>query len=109
MPKEDQVKLAGDFSKIPGVTVREVREFLELPPTGDDSIDDLVLNLPGDNGVPGQRRNGFPDQPLPGEGGRPPNGSNTTAFGTAGAALALILSQAVALAVRARRARRASR
>ena len=84
MPKEDQVKLAGDFSKIPGVTVREVREFLELPPTGDDSIDDLVLNLPGDNGVPGATREGFPDQPLPGEGGRPPNGNNTTAFGTVG-------------------------
>lgn len=84
MPKEDQVKLAGDFSKIPGVTVREVREFLELPPTGDDSIDDLVLNLPGDSGVPGATRNGFPDQPLPGEGGRPPNGNNTTAFGTVG-------------------------
>lgn len=84
MPQEDQVKLAGDFASIPGVTVKEVREFLDLPPTGDPEIDDLVLNLPGDNGVPGDTRNGIPDQPLPGEGGRPPNGQNTASFGTVG-------------------------
>jgi HK97 family phage portal protein len=37
MPQEDQVKLAADFASIPGVTVKEVREFLDLPPTGDPS------------------------------------------------------------------------
>lgn len=84
MPQEDQVKLAGDFASIPGVTVKEVREFLDLPPTGDKSIDDLVLNLPGADGMPGDTRNGFPDRNLPGEPGRPPNGENTAAFGTVG-------------------------
>jgi HK97 family phage portal protein len=84
MPAEDQVKLAGDFASIPGVTVKEVREFLDLPPTGDPEIDDLVLNLPGEDGVPGDTRNGFPDRNLPGEAGRPPNGENTAAFGTVG-------------------------
>lgn len=84
MPLEDQVKLAGDFASIPGVTVREVRAWLGLDPTGDPNIDDLVLNLPGDNGKPGDTRGGFPDQPLPGEPGRPPKGENTAAFGTVG-------------------------
>jgi HK97 family phage portal protein len=84
MPAEDQVKLAGDFATIPGVTVKEVREFLDLPPTGDPEIDDLVLNLPGDDGLPGDTRNGFPDRNLPGEPGRPPRGENTAAFGTVG-------------------------
>jgi HK97 family phage portal protein len=84
LPKEDQVKLAGDFASIPGVTVREVREFLDLPPTGDPDIDELVLNLPGDNGLPGDTRNGFPDPNLPGEPGRPPVGQNTASFGTVG-------------------------
>ena len=104
--RRDQVKLAGDFSKIPGVTVREVRGFLELPPTGDDSYDDLVLNLPGDNGVPGQRAMASRTSHSQG-GGRPPNGNNTTAFGTVGGGNRLILSRALGLAVRARRARRA--
>jgi HK97 family phage portal protein len=84
MPKEEQVKLAGDFAGIPGVTVKEVREFLDLPPTGDPDIDDLVLNLPGDDGLPGDTRNGFPDRNLPGEPGRPPKGENTAAFGRVG-------------------------
>ena len=108
MPKEDQVKLAGDFSKIPGVTVREVREFLELPPTGDDSIDDLVLNLPGDNGVPGQPQ-WLPGPATPGEGGRPPNGSNTTAFGTVGGGARPDLVAGSRARRPSERARRASR
>jgi HK97 family phage portal protein len=84
VPREDQIKLAGDFASIPGVMVKQVLAFLGLPPTGDDSIDDLVLNLPGDNGLPGDTRNGFPDMPLPGEPGRPPKRDNTAAFGTVG-------------------------
>lgn len=88
MPKEDQVKLAGDFASIPGVTVREVRDFLDLPPTGDKEIDDLVLNLPGDEAGTGQpgdpTRQGIPDRNLPREAGRPPNGSSTRAIGTVG-------------------------
>jgi hypothetical protein len=51
---------------------------------GDKAIDDLVLNLPGDNGLPGDTRNGIPDRNLPGEAGRPPNGANTASFGTVG-------------------------
>lgn len=82
MPKEDQVKLAGDFASIPGVTVKEVREFLDLPPTGDPEIDNFVLNMPGEEGEEGDTRNGFPDRNLPGEPGRPPNGENTRGFGS---------------------------
>lgn len=84
MPKEDQVKLAGDFAAIPGVKVKQVLEFLDLPPTGDKDIDELVLNLPGEDGMPGDTRNGFPDRNLPGEAGRPPKGENTAAFGRVG-------------------------
>lgn len=84
MPKEDQVKLAGDFAAIPGVKVKQVLEFLDLPPTGDKEIDELVLNLPGEDGMAGDTRRGFPDRNLPGEAGRPPNGENTAAFGRVG-------------------------
>jgi hypothetical protein len=64
--------------------VREIREFLDLPPTGDSEIDDLVLNLPGEEGVEGDTRNGFPDRNLPGEPGRPPEGENTRVIGKVG-------------------------
>jgi HK97 family phage portal protein len=90
MPKQDQVKLAGDFAGIPGVTVREVREFLDLPPTGDPEIDDLVLNLPGEEGMEDDARNGFPDRNLPGEPGRPPRPENTRTIGRVGEGVTMV-------------------
>jgi len=84
LPKEEQVKLAGEFAALPGVTVKEVREFADLPPTGDPEIDDLVLNLPGEEGMEGDTRNGIPDRNLPGEAGRPPKGENTRTIGQVG-------------------------
>lgn len=84
MPREEQIKLGGDFAAIPGVTVAEVREFVDLPPLGDPGIDELVLNLPGDNGDSEGTRDGIPDRPLGSEPGRPPKGDNTASFGTVG-------------------------
>jgi HK97 family phage portal protein len=84
LPKEEQIKLAGEFAALPGVTVKEVREFADLAPTGDSEIDDLVLNLPGEEGLPGDTRNGIPDRNLPGEAGRPPNPVNTRTIGQVG-------------------------
>jgi HK97 family phage portal protein len=85
MPQEDLVKLSGDFSSIPGVKVREVRRFLveggilDEESTGDDEIDEMVLNLPGEE-LDEDGQGGFADRPLPGEPGRPPKGENTKKF-----------------------------
>lgn len=84
MPKEEQIKLAGEMGALPGVLVKEVREFADLPPTGDPEIDDLVLNLPGEEGLPEDTRNGIPDKNLPGEAGRPPKPENTRTIGQVG-------------------------
>lgn len=77
MPPEEQIKLATNLAAIPGIKVKQVLNFLNLPPTGDEEIDDMVLNLPGEEGEEGDTRNGFPDRNLGGEGGRPPKGENT--------------------------------
>lgn len=82
MPIEDQFKLGGEFAKVPGVTVREVREQFNLPRLAavmDDeakakSIEELVLNMPDPLGAD---KGGVADQPLPGEAGRPPKPENT--------------------------------
>lgn len=79
MPPEDRIRLAGSFASLPGVRVREVRDYAGLQPLG-TAIDEVVLNLPGDNGTADNTRNGHPDYNLPGEGGRPPNAENTLAF-----------------------------
>jgi HK97 family phage portal protein len=85
MPQEDAVKLSGDFAAIPGVKVREVRSFLveagilSSETTGDDEIDEMVLNLPGEE-LDEDGQGGFADRPLPGEPGRPPKGENTKRF-----------------------------
>ncbi len=85
MPQEELVKLSGDFSSIPGVKVREVRRFLveggilDVESTGDDDIDEMVLNLPGEE-LDEDGQGGFADRPLPGESGRPPKGENTKTF-----------------------------
>jgi HK97 family phage portal protein len=74
MPIEAQINLATNFATLPGVKIKEVREFVNLPPLG-DKRDDLVLNLPGDN----TNSSGVKDRPLGTEPGRPPNGANTSA------------------------------
>lgn len=85
MPIEDRLDLAQSFGALPGVTVREVREFADLPPLGDDQtdeqgnvIDEIVLNLPGDN----QNESKIKDKNLGSEPGRPPNPENTASFNT---------------------------
>lgn len=82
MPIEDQFKLGGEFAKVPGVLVKEVRSQFNLPPLvsvmEDESkakeIEELVLNMPDPLGAD---KGGVPDQPLPGEKGRPPKPENT--------------------------------
>lgn len=75
LPIEDKFQLAQDFAVLPGVRVREVREQVGLQPLGDER-DEIVLNLPGEDG----NASTVKDQPLAGEPGRPPDGSNTAAF-----------------------------
>lgn len=79
MPVEDRIRLTSSFAAIPGVRVREVRDYAGLEPLGDER-DDIVLNLPGENGTVTNHDGGLPDRPLAGEAGRPPKGENTTAF-----------------------------
>lgn len=92
MPLEDQVRLVSQFAGIPGVTVDEVRGYMNLGPHPDKTIGEMTLNLPGEEagtGQPGETptSNGFPDRSLAGEAGRPPNPSNTKAFPRRGGAL----------------------
>lgn len=86
MPIEDRIRLASAFAAIPGVRVREVREYVGLDRLGDER-DDLVLNLPGIDGTEDDTHAGIPDNNLEGEGGRPPNPSNTSAFPKPGGSL----------------------
>lgn len=80
MPIEDRIKLTTAFAAIPGVRVREVREYAGLDPIGDPEIDDLILNVPGEEGTEEDPRNGFPDKNAAGEAGRPPRPENTKLF-----------------------------
>lgn len=75
MPIEEQIKLAGEYASLPGVKVREVREFVKLPPLETEE-DDLILNLPGDN----ENDSEVKDRNLGSEAGRPPKGENTAAI-----------------------------
>jgi hypothetical protein len=90
MPLEELVRNAGTIATLPGVKVREVREFLAPlgwpESTGDTTIDETVLNLPGEN-LNANGQGGFPDRGLPAEPGRPPLGQNTKAFPKAGTAM----------------------
>lgn len=85
MPPEEAVKVAGAIASVPGVKVREVRaqyrQFGIEESTGDPEIDELVLNLPGEE-MDEDGQGGFADRNLPGEAGRPPDGENTRSFGT---------------------------
>jgi HK97 family phage portal protein len=84
MPIEDQFKLGGEFAKIPGVLVKEVRRQFNLKPLRDEmedeakakEIEEKVLNMPGDN----ENGSDVKDQPLPGEPGRIPDPANTATF-----------------------------
>lgn len=79
MPPEQRLQLATNFATLPGVKIREVRDYAGLDPLGDER-DDIVLNMPGQDGTAADTTNGFPDQNLGGEAGRPPNPENTQAF-----------------------------
>ena len=86
MPIEDQFKLGGEFAKIPGVLVKEVRKQFNLEPLREvmsgpkaaeaEEIENLVLNMPGEN----DNASGVKDQPLPGEAGRAPDPAHTATF-----------------------------
>lgn len=79
MPEEERARLTTNFASIPGVKVREVREYAGLEPLGDER-DDWVLNLPGEDGTEDDHDGGNPDRPLGSEAGRPPNPENTSRF-----------------------------
>jgi HK97 family phage portal protein len=82
MPAEQRLQLASTFAALPGVKVREIRDYAGLDPLG-DWRDDVVLNLPGEDGTAADTTAGHPDQNLAGEAGRPPNPENTVAFPSA--------------------------
>lgn len=72
LPEKDRLTLAAVFSALPGVKVREVREYVDLPPLGDER-DEIVLNMPGI----GVEAGGSPMGAVPGPaGGRPANPNN---------------------------------
>lgn len=88
MSVEDIVKTGSDFAAVPGIKVREVRRYFAPlgieESTGDEDIDETVLNLPGENmDATGQGVDGGPglaDRGAASEAGRPPKGENTAAF-----------------------------
>lgn len=85
---EDLVKVNAEIAALPGIKVRELRRLYKPfgieESTGDPKIDEMVLNLPGENlgpdGKPVNGGAGFADRPLGSEPGRPPLGQNTRAF-----------------------------
>ena len=85
MPQEELVKLSSDFAALPGIKVRELRRLLveggilDEESTGDTEIDDMVINLPGEE-LDEDGQGGFADRPLGSEPGRPPKGENTKRF-----------------------------
>lgn len=84
MPIEDKLDLAQSLASLPGVQVHQVLELVDLEPTGDESIDNLVLNLPGKSTDPETEKRtgqeGHADKPMGSEPGRPPNAENTVAI-----------------------------
>lgn len=88
MSVEDVVKTGANLAAVPGLKVREVRQFFSPlgieESTGDPDIDEMVLNLPGEElnatGTGADGGPGLADRGLPGEAGRPPKGSSTAAF-----------------------------
>jgi HK97 family phage portal protein len=88
LPAEEAIKVAESVAKMPGAKIREIRRQYEQfgieESTGDREIDDLVINVPGEE-LDENGQNGLADQPLAGEAGRPPKVENTAAFGVANA------------------------
>jgi HK97 family phage portal protein len=89
MPIEEQIKLAGTYGTLPGITIREVREKANLPRLTElmedeakaKKIEEVVLNLPGQN----DNASSIKDRNLPGEPGRPPDPAHTSGVTPAGA------------------------
>lgn len=76
----DVLQRATVLAAMPGVKVRELREAAGLPPsTGDQTVDDMILNLPGPDMGP-NGTGGVADRNLPGEAGRPPKPESTQAI-----------------------------
>jgi HK97 family phage portal protein len=88
LPPEEAIKVGESVAKMPGAKVREVRRQYEQfgieESTGDPEIDNLVINVPGEE-LDEDGMNGLADQPLSTEPGRPPLVKNTAAFGVANA------------------------
>lgn len=89
---EEQAKQAGEYARIPGIKIDEVRKVAGLGPHPDKSIGELTINLPGEEGGEGgpgavNTENGIPDTSLPGESGRPPRTGNTRAIPAKGGKL----------------------
>jgi HK97 family phage portal protein len=87
MPIEDKFDLAEGAAALPGITVREVRGFIDLKPLAEiDDIEDgadldtTVLNMPVEDPTGGEGGPGNVNRPLEGQPGRPPNGENVPAF-----------------------------
>lgn len=100
LPPEEALKVGESMAKLPGIKVREARrayrQFGIEESTGDPEIDEMVLNLPGEE-LDEDGQGGFADRPLggaKGEAGRPPKGENTRAIqrGSSGAKNARIRS-----------------
>lgn len=87
-PPEDAIKVGESIAAMPGVKVREIRrqyaQFGIEESTGDPDIDNLVINVPGEE-LDANGQGGLADQPLGSEAGRPPKVRNTAAFGVANA------------------------
>jgi HK97 family phage portal protein len=76
MPEKDRLTLAAVYSALPGIKVKEVREYVGLEPLGDER-DEMLLNMPG----LGVEEGGTPMGAMPGAaGGRPANPNNLSAF-----------------------------
>ncbi len=84
MPIEDKLDLAQAMASLPGVQVFQSLDLVDLPPTGDENIDNLVLNLPGKSTDPATEaatgEEGHADRPMGSEPGRPPKPENTVAI-----------------------------
>jgi HK97 family phage portal protein len=89
MPIEEQIKLAGTYGTLPGITIREVRDkagLVRLTELMEDEaeakkIEEVVLNLPGAD----DNASTIKDRNLPGEAGRPPNPEHTSVVAPAAA------------------------
>ncbi len=86
LPPEEAIKVGESMAKLPGIKVREARrayrQFGIEESTGDPEIDEMVLNLPGEE-MDEDGQGGFADRPLGTEAGRPPKGENTKAINKA--------------------------